>query len=298
MEVTVDAVQLLGGAGYTRDFPRTHDARRQDHPDLRGHQPDPASSHEPCAAEVTFLRRLIVVLSAVLLIAACGSDPEPPRPPDQAAGQVYVNLGDSYASGTGAFPLQEGSPFLCFRSQHNFARIVAERTGRALTDVSCAGATTDNMTTAQYDGVPPQLDALSDRTELVTMMLGGNDNGTFGRSISVWRCRPARPKGLAVHRRSWRRVARPDREAYYPALVDALRSIREHAPRARVLIVGYPWIMPPEKGCFPDIPDRGGDVPLLREIQTSLNAVVERAAKRTGVTFCRHVAGFGRTRCL
>jgi len=235
---------------------------------------------------VTFLRRLIVVLSAVLLIAACGSDPEPPRPPDQAAGQVYINLGDSYASGTGVLPLQEGSPFLCFRSQHNFARIVAERTGRALTDVSCAGATTDNMTTAQYDGVPPQLDALSDRTELVTMMLGGNDNGTFGRSISV--CGDVGrlvPKGSPCTDGPGAELLDPIEKRTYPALVDALRSIREHAPRARVLIVGYPWIMPPEKGCFPDIPIAVEDVPLLREIQTSLNAVVERAAKRTGVTF-------------
>jgi alkylation response protein AidB-like acyl-CoA dehydrogenase len=37
MEVTTNAVQLFGGAGYTVDFPvRTHDARRKDHADLRG----------------------------------------------------------------------------------------------------------------------------------------------------------------------------------------------------------------------------------------------------------------------
>ncbi len=43
MEVTTNAVQLFGGYGYTVDFPRraVH-ARRQDHPDLRGHQPDSA----------------------------------------------------------------------------------------------------------------------------------------------------------------------------------------------------------------------------------------------------------------
>ena len=43
MEVTTDAVQLFGGAGYTAGLPgRADDARRQDHPDLRGHQPDSA----------------------------------------------------------------------------------------------------------------------------------------------------------------------------------------------------------------------------------------------------------------
>ena len=37
MQVTTDAVQVLGGAGYTADFPA----------ELRGHQPDPATGHQP-----------------------------------------------------------------------------------------------------------------------------------------------------------------------------------------------------------------------------------------------------------
>ena len=53
MEITTDAVQLLGGYGYTKDYPgRADDAGRQDHPDLRGHQPDPAPGHGPPAAQV------------------------------------------------------------------------------------------------------------------------------------------------------------------------------------------------------------------------------------------------------
>ena len=53
MEVTTDAVQLFGGAGYTARLPgRADDARRQDHPDLRGHQPDSARRDGARAAEV------------------------------------------------------------------------------------------------------------------------------------------------------------------------------------------------------------------------------------------------------
>ena len=45
MRITTDAVQLLGGCGYTQDFSGgAHDPRRRDHPDLRGHQPDPTGS--------------------------------------------------------------------------------------------------------------------------------------------------------------------------------------------------------------------------------------------------------------
>ncbi len=54
MSVTVDAVQLLGGYGYVERLPgRAHDARREDHPDLRGHQPDPAHGDGTAAAEMT-----------------------------------------------------------------------------------------------------------------------------------------------------------------------------------------------------------------------------------------------------
>ena len=50
MRVTTDAVQLLGGAGYTPRLPgRADDARRQGHPDLRGHEPDPAHRDRPQA---------------------------------------------------------------------------------------------------------------------------------------------------------------------------------------------------------------------------------------------------------
>ena len=50
MAVTVEAVQVLGGYGYVKRVPgRAHDARREDHPDLRGHERDPAARDRPHA---------------------------------------------------------------------------------------------------------------------------------------------------------------------------------------------------------------------------------------------------------
>ena len=50
MAVTVEAVQVLGGYGYVERVPgRADDARRQDHPDLRGHERDPARRDRPAA---------------------------------------------------------------------------------------------------------------------------------------------------------------------------------------------------------------------------------------------------------
>ena len=50
MEVTTDAVQILGGYGYTRDHPVERMMRdANDHPDLRGHQPGPTDRDGPPA---------------------------------------------------------------------------------------------------------------------------------------------------------------------------------------------------------------------------------------------------------
>lgn len=71
----------------------------------------------------------------------------------------------------------------------------------------------------------------------------------------------------------------------YPALVDGLTRIRAHAPNARVVIVGYPWILPATQGCYPAMRVAPGDVPYLRGLQADLNDAVRRAAEKTGVTF-------------
>jgi len=75
------------------------------------------------------------------------------------------------------------------------------------------------------------------------------------------------------------------RTTTYPALVNALRAVHAKAPRAKVGILGYPWIMPATGGCFPTMPVAQGDVPYLRGIQATLNDAVRRAAAATGTTY-------------
>lgn len=136
---------------------------------------------------------LATMLAALLiLVVGCGADDGSPAPSSSApsstgtapAATAYVNLGDSYAAGAGVLPVQSDSPFLCQRSAINFAHLVAAQRRLPLTDVSCSGADTADLTTSQYFGIPPQLDALGPQTRLVTLMLGGNDENTFGGAIS------------------------------------------------------------------------------------------------------------------
>src|ERR1700712_5476024 len=65
-----------------------------------------------------------------------------------ASAAQWVGLGDSYAAGP-LIPNQSLNPLGCLRSDHNSAHLAAAQPGRPLNDVSCSGATTDDMTAAQ-----------------------------------------------------------------------------------------------------------------------------------------------------
>jgi lysophospholipase L1-like esterase len=103
-------------------------------------------------------------------------------------GKHYVALGDSFTADWGVDPVAADQPSTgCRQSTNDYPHQVAANLGLKLTHVSCAGATTVNMTQPQTtfpDGLShpeakPQFDALKETTEIVTIGIGGNDFG-FG----------------------------------------------------------------------------------------------------------------------
>jgi lysophospholipase L1-like esterase len=204
--------------------------------------------------------------------------------PTQAAKRPlrYVALGDSYSAASGVLPPDPSSP-LCARSTANYPHLIAARTGARLIDVTCGAAETKDFRQSQYPGVAPQLDALRKGTQLVTMTIGGNDNNTFIGAIV--KCGAAGLSTLGqgspckdMYGDEFRHAIR---HSTYPALVKALKAVHRHSPKARVAILGYPWILPKTDGCFDKMPIAKGDVPYLRNVQTALNNAVRRAAAAT-----------------
>jgi hypothetical protein len=169
----------------------------------------------------------------------------------------------------------------------NYPHVIAGRLGAQLTDVTCGAAETGDFFTSQYSGVPPQLNAVNGNKQLVTMTIGGNDSGVFINTIVA--CGSAGlstgGQGSPCKDRYGSSFADTIRNTTYPALVRALRAVRAKAPRAKVAILGYPWIMPATGGCFFKIPVAKGDVPYVRGIQWTLNDAVRRAAIATGATY-------------
>lgn len=227
---------------------------------------------------------MTVTMAAVAAVALSLAGPAA----HAAAPLEYAALGDSYSAGSGVLPV-DLTNLLCLRSTANYPHVIAARTGAALTDVSCGAAQTKDFTGAQYPGVPPQLDAVGPDTDLVTLTIGGNDNGTFINAVLA--CGSAGVlsggQGSPCKDRHGSSFDEQIDKDTYPALLTALRNVRAKAPNARVAVLGYPWIVPADAdpSCYAKLPVASGDVPYLRGIQAHLNAVVERAASETGATF-------------
>lgn len=238
-------------------------------------------------------RRSIAVLAAALS-TALGLVLVPTAGPGAAAGSDgtsrglrYVAMGDSYSAASGVLPPDPSADPRCMRSTANYPHVVASRIGARLTDVTCGGADTGDYAASQHPGVAPQLDALGRRTRLVTMTIGGNDSGVFITSIAECGRLGLLSLGQGSPCKDQYGSSFTDtiRQKTYPAVVAALRAVQERAPRARVAVLGYPWIMPKAIGCFDRMPVAEGDVPYLRNLQKVLNNAVRRAARATGATY-------------
>src|SRR4051812_20525051 len=212
------------------------------------------------------IRRMLALAVLTLSVAA----------PARAAEAVhYVALGDSAAAGP-LIPHQHG-PLRCLRSDHNYPSRVAEALSVAdFTDVSCSGATIANLTTSQH-GLPPQVDALSAETTLVTLTIGANSSGWARLAVmcglrSLERGSPCKDLDDGAILRRIDSLAKP-----YAA---GFAAIRAKAPHARIVVAGYLRMTPEDgSGCWPNIPLAKGDLPYFDEAERRLNGLLRKSAE-------------------
>ncbi|MGW4525957.1 SGNH/GDSL hydrolase family protein [Amycolatopsis sp. NPDC004378] len=193
----------------------------------------------------------------------------------------YVALGDSYTAGphTGQ---AVGAPGGCLRSDDNYPHLVsADLKPAEFADVSCSGATTSNLTAAQKtaNGTnPPQLDAVTAKTTLVTLGIGGNDVGFLQLAESCATAhRSASPCKDRLTAGGHDQLAEKI-DATAPKVGALLDRIHSKAPKAKVVVVGYPTVLPDGDGCWPVLPVGAGDVAYFREALGKLNKMLEDQA--------------------
>ncbi|MGA6222813.1 SGNH/GDSL hydrolase family protein [Streptomyces umbrinus] len=198
----------------------------------------------------------------------------------------YVALGDSYASGPG-IPTQVDST--CARSDKNYPSLVAAAKNWQLTDVSCSGATTTALAGPQGSR-PPQLDALGADTDVVTLTMGGNDIG-FSRNLSTCAGLTSQDPTGSPCRTFFTSGGTDQLEQRVndtaPKIAAALDAVRERAPHAKVLVVGYPALFPDDGvGCTSSaVPLAAGDFAYLRDIEKKLNAMLASQASANGAGY-------------
>lgn len=209
-----------------------------------------------------------------------------------STGQNYVAMGDSYTAGS-LIPDLTGSPTGCLRSSHNYPSLVAATIGAdSFADVSCQGATTDNMAQSQsvpFGANPPQLDALSAGTTLVTIGVGGNDLGFSSIVIHCASLSWTDPFGAPCqdhYTSGGTDQLKSQISATAPKVAAVLEAIHQRAPNARVLLIGYPVILPNSGyGCWPFVPIAFGDVPYLRGAEHDMNQMLAGEAAAHDATY-------------
>jgi lysophospholipase L1-like esterase len=177
----------------------------------------------------------------------------------------------------------------CLRSDHNYPSLIAASDKLRLTDVSCSGATTAEMTTPQGTA-PPQFDALSRSTDVVTVTIGGNDVGFASILGTCAQLGVSDPTGAPC--RSHYTSGGADQltqqiERTAPKISQVIRSIHQRAPRALVLIVGYPDLFPNDGvGCTSvSVPFAARDFAYLRDKEKEVNAMLARQAFEGGAGY-------------
>jgi lysophospholipase L1-like esterase len=243
--------------------------------------------------------RLVPVLAAgsLLALALPGAA--------SATGPKYVALGDSYTSGP-LIPEQTGTPAGCLRSSHDYPALTAAALGAAsFTDVSCSGAATIDMTQPQSVTLgtnPPQLNALSSSTTLVTLQIGGNDINFINIVINCTTLSLTNPFGSPCknhYTSGGTDQLKQAIDATAPKVAAVLKDIHQRAPQASVFLVGYPDILPNSgDGCWPLVPIAFGDVPYLRGVEAELNQMLATQAAANGATYVNtYTASMGHDVC-
>lgn len=198
----------------------------------------------------------------------------------------YVALGDSYAAGFGAGSYIDPA---CGISALGYPELLNERKPIKLkVNATCSGDTVAD--------VAAELGNLKKKTDLVTLTVGGNDvryleviiacgQGTAACELAV---------GQAVG----------GAQLVLSAQLDSLYDrVNAHAPKADVIVTGYPHLFSPEFGTIITIPALNPatgqaliltptEQQILNHGTDELNAVIRAEAKEAGFTYVDVVKRF------
>ncbi|AFR06192.1 SGNH/GDSL hydrolase family protein [Nocardiopsis alba] len=166
------------------------------------------------------------------------------EPEEAALWGNYVALGDSYSSGDGAgdYDPLTAEPGECWRSENAYPRLIEEEFPfeGSLAFYACSSHRGSQM--LEQLGTPEsQLERVTEHTSLVTLGIGGNDLGFIPVLRTCIMRMPLLERTACTDQES-EVDERMDR--FEKTLTEVLGEIRDRAPDARVLVLGYPRLFP------------------------------------------------------
>ena len=196
---------------------------------------------------------------------------------------VMAALGDSYSSGEGNPPYDPAAED-CHRSATAWPLLAAAELRWRVTNLACSGAKTTAVV-GSFKGQLAQAEALAElrpRPRVVTITIGGNDAGfanVIGACFTMGiDCASA---GIVAAAEARIRTVLPG------LLADAYRAVEAAAPRAQLVVVGYPRLLPAEQSavtrCGSLLTD--DERRALNEAADLLNGVIAEEARLAGAVY-------------
>lgn len=229
-------------------------------------------------------------------------------PLELATGGRYVSMGDSYSSGEGAYDYHPDTDYdrgddwdprnwgddernRCHRSANAYSEVIQRdhdiSFDGGFSFVACSGAEQSELTdpNPNNDFEDPQLEHLDEDVSLVTMSIGGND---LGFADVVTDCIINGERGVPMvdtcqEKHTDRIEERLD--TLHDELVETYAEIKERSPNARIIIVGYPQLFPPDPQDNYDNLLFAEDQRWMNEQAQALNNMLREAAREAGVEF-------------
>lgn len=196
-----------------------------------------------------------------------------------ASPEVYAALGDSFAAGNGT--RNPDMNLSCYRSSDSYGpEIAAERANTSLVFPACSGAVTDDV-------INTQSKALSSDTDWVTVSIGGNDIGFVDLILN---CGTALDEPLCLAKVD--EVNQRINQELGPKLDAAYTSIKQGAPNATVISVGYPRFFGSDLSCLDADGISPNEATALNGVADNLEAKIAERSKAAGIQHVNSIQQF------
>lgn len=224
---------------------------------------------------------------------------------------AYLGLGDSFASGEGAFDYVDGTDTdsnRCHISKNSYPRLIQTKLSYEKSEsIACSGGKIKDVydINKEYADDNPQAKGKDKSTfndeimnnylpgyrrqwefvskyqpEAVTISIGGNDIN-FGKKLQYciltqYSCYESAEQKNGILK---------ELKAQFPNLVKTYTDLKNASPNTKIYVVGYPRLVQPGGDCALNVHLSSAELMLADEIVEDLNTVIKHATQNAGVFY-------------